>query len=106
MSRAQEKSQAKQARQVVTSWIDEFYRSKLTPHGGLILGGEMQKLDMNAEMADLAAPELIDFQKGLALKHQLFDFFGKGDKRLLVLARTFVGNDELCRTGWLRSPTR
>src|SRR5262245_8418664 len=33
MSRGSTKSQAKLARQTVTSWINEFYRSKLTPHG-------------------------------------------------------------------------
>jgi hypothetical protein len=67
----------------------------ITPMADGLIFGEMQKLDMNAEMADLAAPALIDFRDGLALEHQLFDFFYKGGKRLLVLVRTFVGSDQL-----------
>ena len=46
-------------------------------------------------MPDLDAPELIDCQNGLALRHQLADFFRRGDKRLLVLVRTFVDSDRL-----------
>jgi hypothetical protein len=55
----------------------------------------MQRLGMSAEMADLAAPKLIDFQNGLPLERQLFEFFCKGDNRLFVLVRTFVGSDKL-----------
>jgi hypothetical protein len=67
----------------------------ISPMADGLIFGEMQKLDMSNEMAELAAPELIDFQNGLALTRRLFDFFCNGDKRLFVLVRTFVGNDKL-----------
>ncbi len=67
----------------------------ISPLADGLIFGEMQKLVMNTEMTELAAPELIDFQNGLALTHRLFDFFCNGDKRLLILVRTFVGSDKL-----------
>jgi len=61
---------------------------------GLVFG-EMQKLDVNAEMAESSAPELIHCQNGLALTYQFVDFFRNGNERLLVLVRTFLGHEQL-----------
>jgi hypothetical protein len=64
---------------------------------GLIFG-EMQRLDMDADMANSIAPELMDCRNGLALRHQLVDFFRKRDKRLFITVRTFVDQDRLQST--------
>jgi hypothetical protein len=65
-------------------WLDD----------GLIFG-EMQKLDMTPELAEAAAPSLMDCKGGVAIKRQLADYFCNKEWRLQVVVKTFVGRNEL-----------
>ena len=67
----------------------------VTPWADGILFGDMQRLEMTAEVAEAAAPTLLDCQNRLCLKHQLHDFFCNGRERLMVQVRTFVSGDQL-----------
>jgi hypothetical protein len=50
---------------------------------------------MTPEVAKAAAPRLMDCQDGVVIQRQLSDYFSNEMWRLLVVARTFVGKNEL-----------
>jgi hypothetical protein len=61
---------------------------------GLIFG-EMQKLDMTPEIAEAAAPSLMDCKGGVVIERQLVDYFCNKQRRLQIVVKTFVGKNEL-----------
>ncbi len=50
---------------------------------------------MSPEVAESAAPLVIDFRDGLGLQKRLFVFFSNGHERLMVRVRTYVAVDQL-----------
>jgi hypothetical protein len=62
---------------------------------GLVFG-EMQRNDFSGRVnVAEAGPRLIEFRNGLGLEQKLFDSHSNGRERLMVIMRTFIGNDQL-----------
>jgi hypothetical protein len=67
----------------------------ITPFGDGLVFGDMQKLEMSAKIADLVAPQMIDFKDLVGVEHRLADFFSKGNLRLMAIVRTYVAGTQL-----------
>ena len=68
----------------------------VTPvYDGLVFG-EFQQNDFGglASAAD-APPVLLEFSNGLAVETRLHDYYSNGAQRLMVIARTYIGTNEL-----------
>jgi hypothetical protein len=67
----------------------------VTPFADGLTFGDVQKFDFTDEVLNAAAPTMIDFKYGLALEQKLFDYFSSQGMRVMVVARTFVGSNQL-----------
>jgi hypothetical protein len=67
----------------------------VTPFADGLIFGDVQKFDFTDEVLEAAAPTMIDFKYGLALEQKLFDHFNSQGMRVMVVARTFVGGNQL-----------
>jgi hypothetical protein len=67
----------------------------VTPLADGLIFGEMQKIDMTPEVAEAAAPRLMDCQGGVLIQRQLADYFCNKESRFQVVVKTFVGKDGL-----------
>jgi hypothetical protein len=68
----------------------------VTPLSDGLVFGEFQQNDFGglASVAD-ASPVLLAFSNGLALEQRLHDHYSNGAQRLTVIARTYIGTNEL-----------
>jgi len=67
----------------------------VTPLADGLVFGEIQKVDMTPEVAEAAAPSLMDCKGGVVIQRELPDYFCNEQWRILVLVKTFVGKNEL-----------
>jgi hypothetical protein len=67
----------------------------VTPLADGLIFGEIQKMDMTTEIADAAAPRLMDCKAGVVIQRQLVDYFRNAEWRVQILVKTFIGRDEL-----------
>lgn len=67
----------------------------LTPLDDGLVFGDMEKMEMNEEIADAVLPVLLDCEDGVATQHKFSDPYSNGIERLFVCGRTFVGGDQM-----------
>jgi hypothetical protein len=67
----------------------------VTPLTDGLIFGDMQRFEMSEDVAEAAAPTVVEFSNALGLEKRLCDFFSNGHERLMVCVRTYVHDRQL-----------